>query len=87
MEELYLLLAERGANIDTISFRLADLMRTLQDKANEGKTTSFAKTQEGLEFSRFINQMKRTEKVRLIKENDLIDIVYGIKNFDVTQSQ
>lgn len=87
MEELYLLLAERRANIDTISFRLADLIRTLRDRPNDGKTTLFAKTQEGLEFSRFINQMKRTEKVRLIKENDLIEIVYAIKNFDISQSQ
>ena len=87
MEELYLLLAERGTNIQEISKRLEQLPRNRNSNTPEIKPVSANKGAEFQEVSRLVNQMKRVEKVRVIKEDELIDMVFNLKAFDAPQRQ
>ena len=87
MEELYLLLAERGVNIQEISKRLEQLPRNRNSDSSEPKPVSTNKGAEFQEVTRFVNQMKRVEKVRVIKEDELIDMVFNLKAFDAPQRQ
>lgn len=87
MEELYLLLNDRISNAEEISTILSDLTEYSKPKPPEARSVSPIKSLEIQELSRFLNQIKRGEKVRVIKEDEIIEMVFNLKGFDLTQRQ
>jgi len=88
MEELYLLLAERISQVEEIKYQKNKLTKltSLDDIVNP-KAFSNNKSHETNQFNKQLNLMKKKEKKRIIKENELIELVYNIKAFDLHQRQ
>ena len=87
MEELYLLLSERAAHIEELHSRLATLPAYLSSNATELKSNPTNRPREYSEFFKTLTQIKKYEKMRVIKEDELIDIVFNLKIFDLPQRQ
>lgn len=87
MEELYILLSERASHLQEIHFRLASLPAYLSSNTTELKSNPNNKPREYSEFLKSLNQIKKSEKMRIIKEDELVDIVFNLKSFDPPQRQ
>jgi len=87
MEELYLLLSERASHLQELQSRLASLPAYLSSNTTELKSNPNNKPREYSEFFKSLNQVKKNEKLRIIKEDELIDIVFNLKSFDLPQRQ
>lgn len=83
MEEIYLLLEERLQCMDDLTARVNKLEeirgRIIINPSN--------RPPEFQELSHNIQQLKRNEKLRSIKENDFLEIVFGLRSFDAPQRQ
>lgn len=87
MEELYLLLSERASHLEELHSRLASLPAYLSSNTTELKSNPNKKPREYSEFLKSLNQIKKNEKMRIIKEDELVDIVFNLKSFDPPQRQ
>ncbi len=83
MEELYQLIDERISQIIQTQDKFS-LFLTLQSSSQE---SSSAFTQELRDLSQFVSQVKRAEKVRVFKENELMESFYALKSFDTAQKK
>ena len=82
MEEIYGLLLERLNNVSNLLNRFNQYESTL---LTSGATIH--KSSELQEISNQINQLKKLEKMRIIKENDFIEVIFSLRNFDQQQRQ
>ena len=87
MEELYLILKDRISNAEEINATLLEISDYFKPKSTEVRSVSPIRSPEIQELSRFINQIKRSEKVRVIKEDEIIEMVFNLKGFDLAQRQ
>lgn len=80
MEELYALLTDRLTSIQDFvqkfdliinQFEADPLFSLLPPQLNE--------------LSVFINNLKKTEKIRVLRENDFLEMIFTLPNFDSAQ--
>jgi hypothetical protein len=81
MEEIYLLLDERFSQIEEIQKKHNKIIQSLDDPP-QGQPINMSEVQE---LSHTMLQMKRNDKLRLIKENELMEIVFSLRSFDDQQ--
>lgn len=81
MEEIYTLLEERFSVIEDLDIRI----NRLEENKDSVTGNLHIKPSEIQDVSHIIHQLKRNEKLRNIKENDYLEIVFGLRNFDVPQ--
>lgn len=81
MEEIYTLLQERIESVDEVKKKSVQLEAALSmtEPDKEIKDTDIA------ELTHAIGQAKRLEKFRIIKENELLEVIFGLKCFDNNQ--
>ena len=82
MEEIYVLLKERLDNINDLLNKFNQYEISL---LSSGATMH--KSSELQEISYQINQLKKLEKMRIIKENDCTEVIFSLRNFDQQQRQ
>jgi hypothetical protein len=83
MEEIYLLLEERLLNNEDLNNRV----NKLEEIRGRLVINQNSRPPEFQELSQYIQQLKRAEKLRSMKENDLLETVFGLRNFETTQRQ
>jgi hypothetical protein len=81
MEEIYSLLQERIENIDDIKkkFNKSD------NSSNAPGIDIDITSAEASDLSQQISQAKRMEKLRIIKENELMEVIFSLRSFDLKQ--
>ena len=82
MEEVYGLLLERLNNVSNLLNRFNQYESTLLASG-----ATIHKSSELQEISNQINQLKKLEKMRIIKENDFVEVIFSLRNFDQQQRQ
>lgn len=80
MEEIYIHLTERLTSVDTLIKKTETITSQL-----ETNPSLSASPQQLAELSIFMNNLKKAEKMRLLKENDYLEVVFGFRNFDSAQ--
>jgi hypothetical protein len=81
MEEIYLLLDERFSLIDDIQRKHNKIQQAFETPSSN-QSINISEVQE---LSHQMLQMKRTDKLRVIKENELMEIVFSLRGFDDQQ--
>lgn len=81
MEEIYTLLQERIESVDEVKKKAVplDTALSIADPDKEVKDSDIA------DLTHAIGQAKRLEKFRIIKENELLEVIFGLKCFDNNQ--
>ena len=81
MEEIYTLLQERIDSVDEVKKKSVQLDAALSmaDPDREIKDSDIS------DLTHAIGQAKRLEKFRIIKENELLEVIFGLKCFDNNQ--
>jgi hypothetical protein len=81
MEEIYTLLQERIESVDEVKKKAVplDTALSIADSDKEIKDSDIA------DLTHAIGQAKRLEKFRIIKENELLEVIFGLKCFDNNQ--
>ena len=82
MEEIYSQLLERLNNVNDLLNRFDQYETSL---LNSGAIIH--KSSELQEISHQINQLKKSEKMRIIKENEFTEVIFSLRNFDQQQRQ
>jgi len=83
MEELYQLIEERLIQIKTAN----DKFSTLSSHQDPNAEMSANCVNDIRDLSQYISQIKRLEKVRIFKENELMESFYALKTFDSAQKK
>lgn len=80
MEELYNLLAERLSSIQDLEQKFGALIGQFETDP------AFTLQPHQLnELSNFINNLKKTEKMRILRENDFLEVIFSLRSFDLPQ--
>lgn len=83
MEEMYLLLDDRFNLIEDVRKRLLKICNYSEYPENLSTVNPI----EVQECSQLILQIKRNDKLRIIKENELMEIVFSLRSFDPQQRE
>lgn len=81
MEEIYTLLQERMDNIDDIRKKFSRSDSPSNISSSDPEIYNIDPSDLSQQFS----QAKRTEKLRIIKENELMEVIFGLRSFDIKQ--
>lgn len=81
MEEIYSLLQERIENIDEVKKKF----NKNDNSPNAAGIDIDITTAEASDLSQQISQAKRMEKLRIIKENELMEVIFSLRSFDLKQ--
>jgi len=81
MEEIYTLIQERIENIEEVKRRSAKLEHSSSVSGFDTDTSYL----ESPDFLQQISQIKRIEKLRIIKENELMEVIFSLRSFDGKQ--
>ena len=81
MEEIYSLLQERIDNLEDIKKKFFKPDSISNTPLVEAELNNIEVT----DFSQHISHIKRIEKLRIIKENELMEVIFGLRSFDVKQ--
>ena len=84
MEELYQLIEERLLQIKT-AYDKFNLIANQRDHINPDSISSSGSDVRDL--SQYMSQIKRLEKIRTFKENELMEAFSALKSFDSTQKK
>ncbi len=88
MEELYILLAERFHHIEEMKHWLSMINKMTPNLIQAQVPNNLTIPHPNFnDWSKEFNRLKKIEKKRLIKENELIEILLSIKVFDLHQRQ
>lgn len=83
MEEMYLLLDDRFNLIEEVRKKLLKICNSSEYPENLTSVNPY----EVQECSQLILQIKRNDKLRIIKENELMEIVFSLRSFDPQQRE
>ena len=84
MEELYQLVEERFFHIKTAYAKFPSQLGPNDCFVSETRFNSPADLRE---FSQYMNQVKKLEKIRILKENELMDTFFAFRAFDGAQKK
>jgi len=87
MEEIYILLTERIYQTEEIKTLNKLLTFPILNDNVDSKAFSSSKSREFLDINKQLNLLKKREKKRVIKEDELIELVFNLKAFDLYQRQ
>jgi hypothetical protein len=83
MEEMYLLLDDRFNLIEEVRKKLGNMVQQTENS----EIISNVNPYEVQELSQLVLQIKRNDKLRIIRENELMEIVFGLRTFDQHQRE
>lgn len=81
MEEIYALIQERLDNIEEVKRRSAKLENNSNISGLDTENSYF----DSPDFLQHVSQAKRIEKLRIIKENELMEVIFSLRSFDGKQ--
>ncbi len=81
MEEIYTLLQDRIDNIEDVKKKFQKLDHTTNTSGIDIEPSSI----DASDFFQHISQIKRVEKFRIIKENELMEVIFSLRSFDTKQ--
>ena len=81
MEEIYTLIQERIENIEEVKRRCTKLENNSNISGFDIETNYL----DSPDFLQYVSQIKRIEKLRIIKENELMEVIFSLRSFDGKQ--
>ena len=81
MEEIYTLLQERIDNVEEVKKKSPKQENTNSVSGLDVEVTTF----DSPDMIQHISQVKRMEKLRIIKENELMEVIFSLRSFDLKQ--
>jgi len=81
MEEIYTLLQERIDNVEEVKKKSPKQENTNSVSGLDVEVTTF----DSPDMIQHLSQVKRMEKLRIIKENELMEVIFSLRSFDLKQ--
>jgi len=81
MEEIYTLLQERIDNVEEVKKKSPKPENATSMSGLDVEVNTF----ESSDMIQHLSQVKRMEKLRIIKENELMEVIFSLRSFDLKQ--